>query len=118
MHSELARRGDDAFLASRGLAEPDGRGLHKYELTDAELDELRWYVQTHEGFRWRSKDSAALVLLMSEWGYRNARSASVFVAKAIVELEILGQKDQIHQRLDEGLIFWKRRRRKPAMQAW
>lgn len=118
MRSELARTGINALIRSRGLTEPDARALHQYDVHDDELEDLRWYVQTQSAFRWRARDSAALALLISEWGYRNAENASAFVPLALKALELEIPRDQLYQRLDEGLIFWKRRRKKPQVHAW
>ncbi len=118
MRSELARNGIDEFVRSRGLSEPDARILHQYETTDNELEDLRWHVQTQEAFRWRAKDSAALVLVISEWGYRAANNASAFLQVALKALELEIPREQIYQRLDEGMIVWKRRRKKPPAHAW
>lgn len=102
---DLVREGLAAFLHSRPPV--DGRSLHEYEATDEELVALRLYLHGSQPKEWRASEHAIVVLLISEWGYRNARSASVVMNNATSALGVQPGRSELRESLVIGMKAWK-----------
>jgi hypothetical protein len=115
LRDAIARNGLSAFFRERRISDPDGRLLRDYRVTVEELESLTWYVRAHEHFVWRDRDCAALVLVLSEWMYRHAKRLQAFWWDAFQALGFAFQdgSNAIHQRLEEGLAYFKRPARNP-----
>lgn len=109
MIDDITTHGVSAFLRARGMAAPDSRSIHQYSTTDSELESLCWYVREHEQLEWRARDCGAFLLVLAEWGYRNARSARGLIELAArdLALRLHGDSAEHHRRLRVGLQYWR-----------
>ncbi len=107
----IARLGIGVFLGNRQVDQPDGRPLHRYETNDEEFVALRAYVHEHirDGYSWTARDSGALVLLLSEWSFREATRLHGFWEDAQTALDVRFDDLARYQRLAAGFRFWRRR---------
>jgi hypothetical protein len=106
--NEAVRGGLTTFLRARSLAAPDSRSLHQYRTTDDEINALRLHLHDLTTDDWRAHECAVLVLLVSEWGHRNARTARGFLDHAVRALNVSAPSGpELRKRLGSGLGVWK-----------
>src|SRR5687767_11546019 len=106
--NEAVRGGVASLLRARSLAAPDGRSLHQYKATDDELAALRLHLHGLTTDDWRAPECAALVLVVCEWGHRNARTARGFIEHAVRSLNVVAPTGlELRKRLVTGLTTWK-----------
>lgn len=104
---QLVREGLAAFLRSRSLADADGRCLHEYQATDHELLALRLHIHGNEPSDWQTPEHGAVVLLFSEWAFRNARSARGLLRNAASVLGTPLEGGRLREVLVAGMKAWK-----------
>lgn len=102
---QLVRDGLAAFLVSRSPV--DGRSLREYQATDDELLALKLHLHGRERSEWQAPECGIVVLLLSEWAYRNARSASVLLNNATSVLGVQQGGVELRESLVAGMKAWK-----------
>lgn len=102
---QLVKDGLAAFLVSRSPV--DGRCLREYQATDDELVALKLYLHGRQPSEWRAPDHGIVALLLAEWAYRTARSASVLLKNATSVLGVQLGKAELRESLVSGMKVWK-----------